>query len=537
MNDRAEKHHSAEKLLNAFLETRAEAVSFSVADAVSFVESNLTVKPADARERKRLERDVELMLEGNLELFYRAGNEGCWNRSAFFKGAKFKIRPSALEIKEGVLFYGARFAPFCAEDVFADEYIVAPKDSTHKYQPLSCPVQFGQVARLFQMLGRSTMIDCIVADSPENYQILREASTSEQALVKLTAFNFGPFYQKNKFSEGDAVIVTVENWKTGAFSVEYAAADTLASQEEIEGWLADFEEGLIQAYEDYGEYLEIPDQIAHAYLCAFRQGKDLRSRPFLSLEEYPALMRDVSIRRDGPEWTLVPVDAPDVSGGFNAADYQDEEEEHGHECSCGHDHEHGHECSCGHDHGKEKTGLQAEDFSASSGKIDSLDHMLEDLSAPLDYTEIYAMVQDDLANGQESPADFVRKLIDFMGISFADDAQEAAFYNYIEDCWEEASEHFDPVIEETKTPLRTRLLELNSKRLEMARSLVEKYKDSKIPAKLTAQMKDFHAHILNTLGLLNADRALPDGEEYEQLELRVGDIEDAWDAFEEKLGD
>jgi len=46
-------------------------------------------------------------------------------------------------------------------------------------------------------------------------------------------------------------------------------------------------------------------------------------------------------------------------------------------------------------------------------------------------------------------------------------------------------------------------------------------------------MKDFHARILNTLGLLNADRALPEGEEYEQLELRVGDIEDAWDELEE----
>ena len=144
------------------------------------------------------------------------------------------------------------------------------------------------------------------------------------------------------------------------------------------------------------------------------------------------------------------------------------------------------------------------------------------------------MIQDDLANGQESAGEFVRKLIDFMGIKFNDDAQEAAFYNFVEDCWEEASEHFDPVIEETKTPLRSRMLEFNNRRLEMARTLVDRYKKSKIPKKLVEQMKDFHARILNTLGLLNADRSLPEGEEYEQLELRVGDIEDAWDEFEEQ---
>ena len=520
---------SLEELLESFLETRAEAESFAVSELNAFAAANLPETGKDERERKRLHRDIELLLEGNNALFYRAGDDVCFNRSAFFKGMQFKIRPSALEIKEGLLFYGARFAPFCSEDVFADEYNLVSAGSGLKYQPLTCPVLFGQIAKLFQMLGRSTMIDCIVADDAGNYQILQNTSSSEKALVKLTAFNFGAFYQKHGFTEGDAVIATVQNWRTGSFVVEYAPQSSLADQSGISAWISDFEEGLIQAYEDYGEYLEIPDQIAHAYLCAFQQGHDLRKRPFLSLEEYPALMRDITIRRDGPEWTLVPVDEPSVSGGYDDYMPEDEHDEEGHE-------HHGHECSCGHHHdgdGKANP-LRAEDFSASSKRIDSLEHMLEDLSAPLDYTEIYAMIQDDLANGQESAEEFVRKLIDFMGVKFADDAQEAAFYNFVEDCWEEASEHFDPVIEETKTPLRTRMLELNARRLEMARILVDRYKESKIPKKLVDRMKDFHARILNTLGLLNADRSLPEGAEYEQLELRIGDIEDAWDEFEER---
>ena len=517
-------------LLASFLETRAEAESFSAAEFTAFAAANL---PGQNNEnRKRLERDVELLLQGNNSLFYRFGSDTCFSRRNFFKGAQFKIRPSELEIREGLLFYGARFAPFCSEDVFADEYNITSAGSKLKYQPLVCPVQFGQVAKLFQMLGRSNMIDCIVADDTGNYQVLQNAPSAEKALVKLTAFNFGAFYRKHNFSEGDAIIATVRNWDTGTFTVEYAEQSSLPGQEELSCWISDFEEGLIQAYEDHGEYLEIPDQIAYAYFCALQQGHDLRKRPFISLEEYPALMREISIRRDGPEWTLVPADEPTVTGGYD--DYLPEEEQEGEE---EHEHHHhDHECSCGHHHDEDDKNkpLQAKDFSASAKRLDSLDHLLEDLSAPLDYTEIYAMIQDDLANGQESAGEFVRKLIDFMGIKFNDDAQEAAFYNFVEDCWEEASEHFDPVIEETKTPLRTRMLELNNRRLEMARTLVERYKKSKIPKKLVEQMKDFHARILNTLGLLNADRSLPEGEEYEQLELRIGDIEDAWDEFEEQ---
>ena len=516
-----------EELVESFLETRSEAESFPVEELTAFCAANLPRPADDEPGRKRLNRDIELILEGHSSLFYRAGAGQCFNRGAFFQGARFKIRPSALEIKEGLLFYGARFAPFCSEDVFADEYNITDAGSDLKYQPLACPVQFGQIAKLFQMLGRSTMIDCIVADDAGNYQILQNTTAAEKARVKLTAFNFGAFYQKHKFSDGDAVIATVQNWNTGSFSVEYASQSSPDGHDAVSAWISDFEEGLIQAYEDYGEYLEIPDQIAHAYLCAFQQGHDLRQRPFLSLEEYPALMRDITIRRDGPEWTLVPVDEPSVSGGYD--NYMPEED--------GSDDGRSPECSCGHHHhDAPETGrpLQAEDFSASSGRIDSLDHLLEDLSAPLDYTEIYAMIQDDLANGQESAGEFVRKLIDFMGVHFADDAQEAAFYNFVEECWEDASEHFDPVIEETKTPLRTRLLELNARRLELGRTLVERCRDSQIPKKIVARMKDFHAQILNTLGLLNADRSLPEGAEYEQLELRIGDMEDAWDEFEEQ---
>ena len=157
------------------------------------------------------------------------------------------------------------------------------------------------------------------------------------------------------------------------------------------------------------------------------------------------------------------------------------------------------------------------------------------MNAPLSHTEIYAMIVDDIANGQDSFDVFYRKLRDIMGVKFVDDAQEVTFQNFVEDNWEEAVEHFNPVVEEPKTPLRTRLLELNDQRIECSRSLLERYQGKEIPAHTVHRMKSFHARILNTLRLLNADSALPEGEEYDMLELRVGDIEEDWENFMEEL--
>ena len=518
-----------EETLNQFLKSVEHMESFSVDDAVAFVTKNAVLPETERRER--IVRDVELILESRQDIFFKANTHHavCWNRAPFFRGTQIKILPSKLEIKDGILLYGARFAPFCSDELFADEYRLSIKGVDRTLPVVTYTAQLGQIARTFMLLGRSVMLDCIVAESSENYEALKRASSPEKAVVAVSAFDLGSFYRENNFSEGDALIATVEDWRNGVFSLEYRSKDDLPDKAALDACLTHFEEAVIQTCEDYGEYLEIPDQIAHAYLCAFTAGHDLRKKPYLSLDEYPAMMRDVAIRRDDADWVLVPVDELATAG--------ESEPDHGEDAE--HVHEHG-ECSCRHEHthsaAPAKSGeLRVEDFSASAGKLDSVDSILEEVNAPLSHTEIYAMIVDDIANGQDSFDVFYRKLRDIMGVKFVDDAQEVTFQNFVEDNWEEAVEHFNPVVEEPKTPLRTRLLELNDQRIECSRSLLERYQGKEIPAHTVHRMKSFHARILNTLRLLNADSALPEGEEYDMLELRVGDIEEDWEHFMEEL--
>ena len=134
-----------EDAVGKFLKSMENAESFSVNDVVAFVNQNAALPPAERKER--VERDIELILEGRSDIFFNSNthNAVCWNRAPFFKGTKIKILPSRLEIKDGVLLYGARFAPFCSDELFADEYLLSVKGTKGELPVVSYTAQFGQI--------------------------------------------------------------------------------------------------------------------------------------------------------------------------------------------------------------------------------------------------------------------------------------------------------------------------------------------------------------------------------------------------------
>ena len=217
----------------------------------------------------------------------------------------------------------------------------------------------------------------------------------------------------------------------------------------------------------------------------------------------------------------------------------------------GHDHEHGHEhgdsCSCGHHHGTHDPmhgehrdgtprdgdpvpGLSAGDFSASSGHLDSLDAILSDVNAPICYIELYAFTLDAIANG----VDFNSYRASILGLiehDFADDTQEVAFLNFLDENWEACTEIYHPGEDEAKAPIRARLIELDNARIALTRAILSGA-DKERAARFVPRVKHLHRAIIDTLALLNNQADLPDGPELEAFEQRIEDIEDEWDAIE-----
>lgn len=509
---------------------------FAVADLVDAVGKNLS---ADADSRDRLERETELLLAGRDDLFF-TGGDTCYPKADFFRGTTFRILPGEAEREQNILLYGARFAPFCRSDIFPDEYTL--RIGGKKCRTRSVTMPFAQLAPAFMLWGHTGLIDCLTAESNDNLAALRSARNVDRVPMTVTGFDLTDFYRENGFRKGDSILVTVSNWNAGSFRLEYAPAPETPDRAAEDKFLLDFEGALLHVCRDGNESMEIPEQIAEAYLRAFLEGNDLRKRPALSLDEYPSRMREIAIRRDGPDWILVPADSmdePGMSDSFSEDEHEEEHEGHDHECSCGHDHEHGHECSCGHDHDHAHgaSAIRPEQFSVSAGTIESLEAILSEREAFLNPAELHAGILDALSNGIENFEDHFSSVLALLNVQFADDAQETAFRNFLEEEWETVGELYNPGLEMEKTPLRSRLLELCEQRADAARRLVSVFRERKqnIPENTARAVARLHRDLSDTLGVFGVSSALPEGEAREQLELRVEDLEDAWEELSDRI--
>lgn len=461
-------------------------------------------------------------------------------RKSFFAGSQFLIRPSSEELKEGILLFGARFVPFASEEVFCDEYILtSAKNKKEKKKIIS--ISFSEIAKSYMLLGRSEAIDTLVAEDDANYQAIRNASKLERARVNVTVADLKEFYAKNEFRQGDSILVTVKDWEKGAFHLEKAPGNE--DPKEVTKFLDALENGLKEAYTLFGDYQPMAEQLAYSWNFAAKEGFDLRKNPVFALDDYPSMMVEITINREEAEWYFMPLEEnpSEITPLF-----REEEKKEPHtdtSCSCGHSHGHTHphkegeECSC-HSHGENEEDhgiphLPPEGFSASSGKMDSLESILEDIKSPVTPLELFAMIQDELSNGGDNFEVFYGRSNDQFAFQFSDDAQEAAFLNFLEEAWEDAVEHFHMAHEETKRPLRSRLLALTSRQREESEMLLAKYKNA-LSDKIKLRAGRLHENTLATLGVILGDMELTEDENYEQLELRVGDLEDAWEEFVEE---
>ena len=558
-----------EESANAFLDSREEPFRFS--ELTSFVAAALGIPESDADLFRRIERECEILF-GEREDFFRSGRENglCHPKKSFFRACRFRIQPSAFEIERGILLPGARFAPYCNAELFPDDYEIRPCISAGKEEGKESPLgiqkiraEFGEIAPAYLMLGRAEFIDLLVAESDENYRTLRTVTNIEKAQLDLSVFDLSAFYARHSFRPGDILILTVEDWTNAVFTLDSlpGSSGAAASPLDQELWISALEQALLQVCSgDPGQgssgntnpHTEgnIPAQISLAYLFAFENGEDLRNRPFLGIDEYRYKMREVAIRRDDAEWTLVPADdlADPGSGNFAA-------------------HAMGETPCCGEGGGGESArssgerlrqkdpdlqthteegdeiihGLTPDQFSASSGNLDSLESILADTHAPVNSVESFAFIQDAIANGESDFDAFYQRFIALTGIRFADDAQETAFLNFLDEAWEESLEFYNPVADMAKMPLRAHLLEMTEQRLDLlsrfsvcAEGQTAEKKDA-LSRETAGAVQSVRRQITETLALLNNASELPEGEEYEQLELRVGDIAELWDALLEKI--
>ena len=533
------QHEKFDKALTAYAEGRPRGC-FELDEAAQAIADGI---PCEAGQEKDLLERVRTMLKDDHRVFEQDGH--CALRTKFFNGARFKIAPSDFELADGILLPGDRFEAFNPCELSSDEFELYTPGAKTSVEMTAVRADFAKLAPYYLLLGHGGMIDAFAAESHDNYLRMRSAKNIRNAVLEVPVFDLSAFYMQTNFRPGDFLVVTVEDAENGKFSLEYRPAELDAANADKIEWIEQFEAALIEVWHRNYDYITITEQLAAGFFCAWCNGYDLLGYPRVSFDEFHRNMIEVTLSNQDGETMIVPIDETNEPGAdaHTAHDEHehDHEHEHGDPCSCGHHHDHG-----AHDvmHGEHRDGaprdgdpvpgLSAGDFSASSGHLDSLDAILSDVNAPIGYIELYAFTLDALANG----VDFNSYRASILGLiehDFADDTQEVAFLNFLDENWEACTEAYHPGADAPKAPIRAHLVELDNARIALTKAILSGTDQNRIKS-FVPRVKHIHRAIIDTFALLNNEADLPEGPELEALEQRIEDIEDEWDEIEADFG-
>ena len=254
----------------------------------------------------------------------------------FFRGTEFLCKPREVELRKGILIPAARFEPFHPAELYADELEISGGGIAEPFGLTEVKTAFGEVADLFFMLGPSGTVDMLVAESQENYEAIRRCNgLNDAVMVRLETFDFSEFYQRTGFRSGDFLRFEIESWADGRWNVSHVSRIDAPTPTEIKRWIDKFETALAAVCSDYKDSLEIHEQIEYAYVYASSSGNDLRRLPGPSIDLYQNMMRSISFRRDGSEWTLISNDDLEDIGDSHSSSGPGEGHVHSSACSCG----------------------------------------------------------------------------------------------------------------------------------------------------------------------------------------------------------
>ena len=502
---------------------------FDFSEVAEFLFEKFPAKDADEKDmtEKKLRNVLDCSDDGLARTFY---GDTFYLLDRYLNGLVFRCKPRPFELEEGILIPGARFEPFHSPELFVDDLELS--SSCGKIPTKEYLASYEKVEDLYYLLGPGGTIDMFYAEKQDNTDAIMAAGGLRGSLrLSQTVFDFSHFYKEHNVRNGDILKFTLDSYMNGTLRVEHESRPDAPSAKETQEWIRKFEKYLGKVCRDYKDSFDIPSQILYAYIYGEDEGNDLRKLRGPAIDTYHTLMQNVEFRREGVDWTLSSSDNDDDSEIFSMPEQNQEEnqkcscgkEHHDHECSCGKEH-HDHECSCEKEHHEENPAeISPEQFTISSGSLESMDAICKELNADFREAEYRAAVFDAIASGMEDFAEFQRVNSHFFELNFQDEAQKVVYLNFAEDIWEYVTEIYAHNIDAMKAPLRQRLLEINDR-------CAEAQKEQKADKKTARKLNELRQDIRTTLALLSSDAELEEAA-IEDLDLRIGDIEDALDDY------
>ncbi len=475
----------------ALLENTGETVTAAV-----------ITKRLGGRKSVALTDRIDRTLSGD-DRFFDNGENEFLPRGTFFRGYEFVITPDEWEIQEGILFPGHRFSACISPEVFPSEIkMIGPGEKTTAMKTINAPVSL--VFHYHLLLGSEQLFDFFTAESEANAKLSRSPQPTDQ--VTLNAFDLTDFFRKNKFRDGDALLCRVRDWAEGVVEFTYLSGEDRQSSG-LKEWIAAYETALGLVISRFENYPEIPEQLAYA--CFIGNGTLPEATQAASLDEFVRRTSRIEINFDSDHTVLAMRQTEDDCG-----------------CGCGHDHDHDHD----------EASELPDGFRVSRGETGDLGTLLREIGSPLSPIEVDSYILDCCYARELDFEEFFARAFGREKLKFIDEGQQAVFYNYIEERFEELTETYNRHDDEPKAQLRSTILELVDDRLAFFDFLasLEKSANAMTPDDLK-ELATLAIQLDEILKMLNNPGFTPDAGDLDRLTETVEHRADDSDALIARL--
>jgi hypothetical protein len=293
----AAKSEKLDIIIDTFISEKKSA--FSIADlknAPPIAEDPLFVQVTEEELFARVRR--------NSEVFSKDG-QTFKSRRSFFKKARFLIVPTEEEVREKIVIPGHRFFPFQSTGIAPWECTLVPGPSGSGEKAIPTKVITRKTATLyvyFSLLGLENMPSFLAANHEENAGRYQESETMDNAMMKITVFDFSDFFDARGFVFRDALVCTVQDWTAGMYTLEYLPREEY-QKFETEQWIGDLERGFKKTFDLFGLKIPIEEQIAQGYFFA---GTSVLKNPPMSFGGFINASKKVHVVNFGMDTYLWP---------------------------------------------------------------------------------------------------------------------------------------------------------------------------------------------------------------------------------------
>ena len=260
-----------EDALYDFLENVTEP--FTLDDICAFV------RMVGPKRNNRLSAETASFIDTRHIAFPLEGKRWLSRRGAFER-TRFVIKPTRLEIANGILIPGHRCVPFANPVLLPHEYHFRWKGGDIPVTTTESPPE--DFYPFYALFGEEYAPQYVARDNAENEAAFNADPVEDPPEVSVHTLDMRGVYRESAFVPGDFFVAATANWKEGVFDLERfeAASWGLA---DLEAWITAAEEGFRASFAYLGPGSSTEEQIAYA--CWFGR-KRMCALPALTIEDF-----------------------------------------------------------------------------------------------------------------------------------------------------------------------------------------------------------------------------------------------------------